>query len=117
MSIEFDEEQTQSRKRAVFEAMSPRRQKYILKKGYDRWDPFQEPKDPIDIRRDVSKRTTQMLVREFLKTRQQSDESYSRGVLDIALGIVNHDDYYRGMYEFSCWYRAMLEREGHEKGS
>ena len=117
MSIEFDEDQTQSRKRAVFEAMSPRRQKFILKRGYERWDPFQEPKDPIDIRRDVSKRTTQMLVREFMKTRQRSDESYSRGVLDLALGIVNHDDYYRGMYEFSCWYHALLVREGHEMES
>ena len=115
MSADADERQAQERKRAVFEAMSPRRQKYIIKKGYDRWDPFQEPKDPIDIRRDPSKRTTQMLVREFLQTRQQPDDSYCRGVLDIALGIVNADDYYRGMYEFSCWYRALLVREGHEE--
>ena len=33
------------KKKAVFEAMSPRRQKYILNKvGYDVWDPFDRTK-------------------------------------------------------------------------
>jgi len=111
---EFSPEEAEMRKRAVFDNMSPRRQKHILKKGYDEWDPFAEPKDPIEIRRDKTKRTTQMLVREFLQSRG-SDEysnSYGRGVLEIALGIVNKDDYFRGMYEFSCWYRELLQKEG-----
>jgi hypothetical protein len=47
---EFSPEEAEKRKRAVFESMSPRRQKHILKKGYDKWDPFEEPKDPIDIK-------------------------------------------------------------------
>ena len=55
------------RKKAIFESMSPRRQKHIEKKGYEKWDPFEMPKDPIDIRKDKTKRTSQMLVREFLK--------------------------------------------------
>ena len=111
---EFSPEEAEKRKRAVFESMSPRRQKHIIKKGYDKWDPFEEPKDPIDIRRDKTKRTTQMLVREFLQSRG-SDEysnSYGRGVLEIALGIVNEDDYFLGMYEFSCWYSDLLKKEG-----
>ena len=97
--------------------MSPRRQRYILKRGYDKWDPFQEPKDPIDIRKDKSKRTAQMLVREFLQTKDQGSYSpaYSRGVLEISLGLVNEDDRFLGMYEFSCWYRDLLIREGYEK--
>ena len=110
---EFSPEEAEKRKRAVFDSMSPRRQKHILKKGYDKWDPFEEPKDPIDIRRDKTKRTTQMLVREFLQSRG-SDEysnSYGRGVLEIALGIVNEDDYFQGMYEFSCWYSDLLKKE------
>ncbi len=65
---EFSPEEAEKRKRAVFESMSPRRQKHILKKGYDQWDPFEEPKDPIDIRTDPTRRTTQMLVREFLQS-------------------------------------------------
>lgn len=96
--------------------MSPRRQKFILKKGYDTWDPFQEPKDPIDIRRDPTKRTTQQLVREFLQSRTEEKYSnaYGRGVLEIALGIINDDDRFIAMYEFSCWYRELLDKERRE---
>ncbi|CAB5146190.1 FIG00602249: hypothetical protein [Olavius algarvensis associated proteobacterium Delta 3] len=96
--------------------MSPRRQKYILKKGYDKWDPFQEPKDPIDIRRDPTRRTTQQLVREFLQSRagERYSNAYGRGVLEIALGIINDDDRFIAMYEFSCWYRELLDNERRE---
>ena len=114
---EFSPEDVEKRKKAVFDAMSERRQKHILKKGYQKWDPFQEPKDPIEIRRDKSKRTTQMLVREFLQSRSDDDvmsTTYSRGVLEIALGLVNEDERFVAMYEFSCWYRDLLRREGAE---
>ncbi len=107
----------EDRKKAIFDTMSSRNQKAILRKGYDKWDPFQEPKDPIDIRKDKSKRTTQMLVRDFLQTRsgEEYSSAYGRGVLEISLGIVNEEDRFRGMYEFSCWYRNLLIREGHEE--
>ena len=110
---EFSAEETEKRKRAVFEAMSARRQRHILKKGYDNWDPFQEPKDPIDIRRDPTQRTTQMLVREFLQSCRSEDYSnaYGRGVLDMALGIVNGDERVKGMFDFACWYRELLDAE------
>jgi len=112
---EFSREEIEKRKRAVFEAMSPRRQKHIVKRGYDKWDPFQDPKDPIEIRRDKTRRTTQMLVREFLQSRKGgSGNAFSGGVLEIALGIVNEDERYLGMYEFACWYRDLLRREGLE---
>jgi hypothetical protein len=109
--------QETDRKKAIFDAMSPRRQRHILKRGYDKWDPFQEPKDPIDIRRDKSHRTTQMLANEFLQIKKTDgySQAYGRGVLEISLGIVNDDDRFLGMYEFSCWYRDLLIREGHEK--
>ena len=111
---ELSPEEAENRKRAVFDSMSPRRQKHIVKKGYDKWDPFEEPKDPIDIRRDKTKRTTQMLVREFLQTRSSEDYSnaYGRGALDMALGIVNNDEAVRGMFDFACWYRELLKKEG-----
>ena len=98
------------RKKAIFDTMSPRRQRFILKKGYDQWDPFLEPKDPIDIRLDKTKRTTKQLVREFLQTRNAATYSneYGRGVLEICLGIINEDDRFIGMFEFSCWYRDLL---------
>ena len=113
---EISREESEGRKRAIFDAMSPRRQKHILKKGYEAWDPFQEPKDPIDIRRDPSRRTVHMLVDEFIMAQgvQNTSSTYRRGVLEIALGIVNRDERYQGMYEFSCWYRELLKKEGFE---
>ena len=112
--ISPDEEQ--KRKKAIFESMSPRRQKHILKKGYDEWDPFQEPKDPIDIRKDKTKRTTQELFRAFLQSRSEEKYSneYGRGVFEICHGIINDDDKFKGMFEFSVWYQELLKKEGHE---
>lgn len=106
-------EEEEKRKKAILDNMSPRRRKHILKKGYDEWDPFQEPKDPIDIRTDKTKRTTQMLVREFLQAQKIEEYSneYGRGVLDICLGIINNDEKSRGMFEFVCWYKNLLEKE------
>ena len=105
------------KKQAIFDAMSPRRQKHILNKiGYEKWDPFEKPKDPIDIRRDKSRRTSQMLVREFLQSRplEGYSNSYGRGALDMAIGIVNDDDRYLAMYEFALWHKNLLEEEGLE---
>jgi hypothetical protein len=103
------------RKQAIFDAMSPRRQKYILNKiGFEKWDPFEKPKDPIDMRRDKSRRTSQRLVREFLQSRplEGYSNSYGRGALDMAIGIVNDDDRYLAMYEFALWHKKLLEEEG-----
>ena len=112
----FTSQEVEDRKKAVFDSMSPRLQKHILKKGYDKWDPFQEPKDPIDIRKDKTKRTTQMLVREFLQSRDAEDYSnaYGRGVLEMSVGIINDDDRFLGMYEFVRWHQELLKKEGHE---
>ena len=104
----------EEKKRAVFDAMSPRRQKHITDKiGYETWNPFEKPKDPIDIRRDKSNRTSQSLVREFLQSRPMEgySNSYGQGVLEMAMGIVNDDDRFIAMYEFALWYRALLEKE------
>lgn len=113
---EVSPEEAERRKQAIFDSMSPRRQKHVLRKGYKKWDPFEEPKDPIDIRRDKTKRTTQSLAREFLQLQKLEGYSneYGRGVLEICLGLVNGEDRYRAMYEFSCWYQELLQKEGVE---
>ena len=111
---EFSPEQRAARKQAVFDAMSPRRQKHILKRGYDKWDPFLEPKDPIEIRRDATRRTSIQLFREFLWSRENEKYSnaYGQAVLDMALGLINGDDRYIAMYEFALWYGKLLQAEG-----
>ncbi len=115
MENDFDisPEEIEFRKKAIFDSMSERRKKHIHKIGYEKWDPFIAPQDPIDIRRDKTKRTTQQLVREFLASRDFENYSnqYGQGVLDICLGIINDNDRYRGMYEFSCWYRDLIQKD------
>jgi hypothetical protein len=110
----------EERKRAIFESMGSRRRKHILERvGYDKWNPFQEPKDPIDIRTDPTRRTTQQLVREFLQgvDHARYSPAFGQGVLEIALGIINGDDRYIGMFEFSLWYEELLRRENAKPGT
>lgn len=113
----FGEDQTRAftpdeeeQKRVMYEVMSPRRKRFIDRIGYGKWDPFQLPKDPMDIRQDVTKRTTQELVRDFLQTRDRAalGNDYARGVLECAVGMVNKDDKFRGVYEFCLWYHSQL---------
>lgn len=103
----------EEQKRLFYERMSPRRRKFIDKIGYDVWDPFEPPKEPMDIREDVTKRTTQQLVREFLHT--LSDEPYSseyaRGAVECALGLIGRDDKYQGIFDFCLWYHDLLKKE------
>lgn len=107
---------TADRKKAIFDGMSPRARRRIDRIGYDRWDPFEVPKDPIDIRRDTTKRTTQQLVRAFLQEcgHEKYSNAYGRGVLEMALGIINEDDRFIGMFEFAGWYVEQLKQSGGE---
>lgn len=113
----FTEEDIEARKKAIFDMMGKRGQQKILKKGYDTWNPFEDPKDPLDIRKDISKRTLQDLVHEFLQTRREekTSVSFGEGVVEIAMALMNGNDKYRGMYEFSVWYYDLLKKEGHEE--
>ncbi len=102
-------------KREMYERMKPRNRRFIDRIGYENWDPFQKPNDPMDIRQDVTKRTTQDLVREFLQQVSDSDRysnEYARGALNAALGIINRDETMRGTFDFCLWYCDLLRREG-----
>lgn len=105
-------------KRALYEQMNPRRRKFIDRIGYDIWDPFQEPKEPLDIRKDRTKRTLQDLMRDFLKENDSSDRdaAWRQGAMDCALGIIKKDERYQGIFDFCLWYNSILDREGHRGG-
>lgn len=111
MAHKFSDE---DKKKAIFEGMSPRRQKYIQERvGYERWNPFEAPKDPIDIRQDRGGRTAMVLVNEFFKSRPPGvvSKSYRQGVREMAIGVVNEDDRYAGMYAFCLWHSATLSKK------
>ena len=100
------------RKKAIFDAMSAKSRKRILDKGYEKWDPFLMPKDPIDIRMDQCRETTLSLMRRFLQTCPQKEYSnaYGQGAWEVCMGIMGGDDRCRGIYDFSCWYRDLLKK-------
>jgi hypothetical protein len=115
MENKFTPQEVEEKKKAIFNTMGKRGQRQITKKGYDKWDPFQKPKDPIDIRKDKTQRTSQMLIREFL-TQIDHDEysnSYGQAALEMCLGIINEEERILGMYDFAIWYKELLKKEGH----
>jgi hypothetical protein len=111
MSRLTSEEETQ--KKAIYERMTPRQQKYILRVGYKNWDPFAPPKDPIDIRMGELKRTAMDLMRDFLKSRTGPDphEVFRQGAWEMCLGLIREEERFQGMFEFSLWYAALLRKE------
>ncbi|NCD24501.1 MAG: hypothetical protein EOL86_02735 [Deltaproteobacteria bacterium] len=102
----------EAQKKAIYDSMSPRRRKFVDRIGFDKWNPFAEPKDPIEWRTDGTRRTTQQLVRDFLQVHAPEDHStaYGSGVLEMCLGMVNGDERYIAMYEFSLWYAQELKK-------
>jgi hypothetical protein len=82
----------EKKKRDLFEAMSPRSQKRILKKGYEEWDLT------LDSGHELHER--------YFSEHRIPDYSpeYVKGVLEIAQGLFRGQDRYQGMYDFSCWY-------------
>ena len=103
----------EKQKKAIFDSMSPRGQKHILKKGYDEWDPFMKPKEPLAYKlrqeakgEEVTLDSGHELYERFFDERKITDYSaeYVKGVLEIAEGIFREQDSYQGMYDFSCWY-------------
>lgn len=111
-------EEAEERKRIIYDSLSARNRRYIDRIGYEKWEPFEEPKDPIDIRRDPTKRTSQQLVREFLQSRSPDasySNTYGRGVFDMCIGIINNDERYLAMLDFATWYNKLLKREGQKQ--
>lgn len=100
-------------KQLFYERMSPRRRRFVDRIGFDAWDPFEAPKEPMDIRTDISQRTVQDLVQEFLRSVSQElhGGEYARGATECALGIVARQEKYQGVLDFCVWYHELLQKE------
>lgn len=114
---ELNDEQEQL-KLDLFNKIPPRRRKFIERIGYENWDPFPKPNDPMEMRMDISKRTTQELIRDFLHSRlgtkeEEKSNAYRQGALELALGIINKDEKFLGCFDFALWYYELLKKEGH----
>ncbi|MFO8030984.1 MAG: hypothetical protein R6U22_00405 [Desulfohalobiaceae bacterium] len=106
--------QNQDPKKAIYDRLSLRRKKFIDRIGYENWDPFQEPNHPIDIRKDITKRTARQLVHEFMQATEGDKQSsaYGRGVHEFCMGMMASDDRYQAMFDFCMWYLEQLQAQG-----
>ena len=109
-------------KRTLYEKIPPRRRKFIDRMGYENWDPFPEPNEPMEMRTDITKRTAQQLVQDFIKAKKceaqlknesAPSEAFIQGAMEAAIGVVNKQDKFLGTYEFAAWYHELLKKEGH----
>lgn len=106
------DEKREREKRAIFDGMSPRRRDKILKKmGYENWDPFQAPKEPIDLRDQKVEQVVSLICRRFLTEMDMDDFSseYLRSVKDMCKGLLKGEEKYRAMYDFCSWYSKIKE--------
>ncbi|WAC08524.1 MAG: hypothetical protein OS130_04835 [Thermodesulfobacteriota bacterium] len=105
----------EQKKREIFEAMSPKRQQGILKKGYENWDPFQKPKEPFDRinGKEGDRERLVSLWHQFLKEKDfiSPSNAFLQGAFEICRGILEEDERYRGMLEFCLWYKGKREEK------
>ncbi len=101
-------------KRAIYEKLSPRRRKFVDRIGYENWDPFQEPKHPIEIRREVTNHTSRELIERFLRETDNNAPSmaYEGGLYEMCMGLFKADEKYKAMFDFSIWYYDLLKKKG-----
>ena len=96
------------KKQEIFDAMAPRRQQRIMKKGYDNWDPFQKPKEPpAQIKKEhEDKRQALDLFLQYLEEHEEmsGNDDFLRGAREMSEGLIGGTDKYRGMYDFACWH-------------
>ncbi len=103
---EFDREEYERRKRAIFESMSKRGQQRILKMGYDNWDPFIEPKDPRERLTSTPAQKANRILIEFYETGGMGElaRSYHRDLFELTRGIIVGEARARVIFSFCEWY-------------
>jgi len=94
-------------KRAIFDGMSPRRREKILKKmSYEEWDPFQVPKEPVDMREQKITQVASFVCNRFFDETGVTDCStqYLQAVTEMCKGLIKEEEKYLAMYDFCSWY-------------
>ncbi len=112
------------KKKEVFEGMSPRRQQRILKKGYDKWDPFLAPKEPPFFNQEerVRVREAALQLEEFLlqKSREEGQDgtlhsAYVQGAREICFGLSKGEERCLGMQDFCLWLTKRVEKSSDQE--
>jgi len=109
----YTPEQLEEQKRAMYERLSLRRRRFVDRIGYNCWDPFQAPFDPIDIRTDALGLTAHELLNKYFKTLPAiPDPDYMQTLSEFMVMLVMNVEKVRPILEFSDWYNAQLKERG-----
>ncbi len=109
----YTPEQVEEQKRMMYEGMSPRRRRFVDRIGYENWDPYQAPFDPIDIRTDRTGHTNHQLLHKYFKTLGYiPDPDYMQTLSEFMVLLVMNVEKVRPILEFSDWYNALLKEHG-----
>ncbi len=100
-------------KRDLYEKLSKRQRKYVDRIGYEAWEPFQMPNDPLDIRQDRTGYTAQELALLFFREQEkQPPENYRTAVTEFSIQLLAQPERCRPILEFCFWYGRLLEKQG-----
>ena len=99
------------KKREIFDGMSPKRQRRIIEKGYEKWNPFLPPKEPplFSATEREKYRQTAELVSRFLKYAAETvletspSPPYVQAVRDMAFGLARGEERYQAMDAYCRW--------------
>lgn len=105
--------QMEEQKRAIYEKMSPRRRKFVDRLGYENWDPFAKPFDPIDIRTDATGHTAHQLTHMYMKELgTQLNDEYLDAINEFNVSLVMNFEKVRPIYDYCLWYEKMCREQG-----
>jgi hypothetical protein len=106
-------QEVEERKRYMYEKMSKRRRKFVDRMGYENWDPFAAPFDPIDIRTDKTGRTAHQLTADYMSSiGKQANQEYIDAINEFNVMLVMNFEKVRPLYDYCLWYKDELKKRG-----
>jgi hypothetical protein len=107
-----DEKEYEIRKRAIFDGMSKRGQERVLRMGYDKWNPFQEPKDPRERIFSQVSLNAQTLLKEFYQANPQvgRSEVMHKDLFELCVGLLRGETRASIILDFCNWYQARQQK-------
>lgn len=106
-------EEAEALKQDLYSKLSKRQKKYVDRIGYEKWEPFQMPNDPLDIRQDKSGYTAQELALLFFRSLEEEPaENYRSAVTEFSIQLMAQPERCRPIIEFCSWYDDFLKKQG-----
>lgn len=105
--------QAEEQKQHLYSKLSKRQKKYVDRIGYENWEPFQMPNDPLDIRRDDTGYTAQELALMFFRSLPEGvNDNYKSMVNEFTVTLLGAPDRVRPLMEFTKWYLELRKQIG-----